>query len=91
MYTCKTALDEAIGQEKKNVEFPLTLPTLFYGLDPTDFIGKFVHTELKGQYKTVKQLTALEWGLQKCWSLNNINETLWKRMKINITTKVLME
>ena len=42
-----------LGQKKNNVEFPLTRPTLFYGPDPTDFIGKFVYTELKGQYKTV--------------------------------------
>ena len=46
-----------IRPRKKNVEFPLTRPTLFYGPDPTDFIGKFVYTELKGQYKTVKPLT----------------------------------
>ena len=43
--------------KKKNVEFPLTRPTLFYGPDPTDFIGKFVYTELRGQYKTVKPLS----------------------------------
>ena len=42
---------------KKHVEFPLTRPTLFYGPDPTDFIDKFVYTELKGQYKIVKPLS----------------------------------
>ena len=48
---------QPIWPRKKNVEFPLTWPTLFYGPDPTDFIGKFVYTELKGQYKTVKPLS----------------------------------
>ena len=42
---------------KKYVEFPLTRPTLFYGPDPTDFIGKFVYTEPKAQYKTVIPLS----------------------------------
>ena len=46
-----------LGKKKKNVEFPLTRPTLFYGPDPTGFSGKFVYTELKGQYKTVIPLS----------------------------------
>ena len=48
-----------ISKKKNNdiVEFPLTRPTLFYGPDPTDFIGKFVYTELTGQYKTVIPLS----------------------------------
>ena len=46
-----------LGQKKNNVEFPLTQPTLFYGPDPTYFIDKFVYTQLKGQYKTVKPLS----------------------------------
>ena len=42
-----------LGQEKKcwvsaNPTDPILWP------DPTDFIGKFVYTELEGQYKTVK-------------------------------------
>ena len=51
--------------KKKNVEFPLTRPNLFNGPDPTDFIGKFVYTELKGQYKTVKPCTEWEPGNAK--------------------------
>ena len=39
--------------KNNNVVFPVIRPTLFYGPDPTDFIGKLVDTELKGQYKTV--------------------------------------
>ena len=32
------------AKKKNNVEFLLTQLTLFYGPDPTDFIGKFVYT-----------------------------------------------
>ena len=48
-----------IRPKKNNVEFLLTRPTLFYGPDPTDFIGKFVYTELKGQYKTIIMIIPL--------------------------------
>ena len=42
MRAFKKAYEFYLGQEKKNVEFPPTRPILFYGPDPTDFIGKFV-------------------------------------------------
>ena len=35
----------------------LTRPTLFYHPDCTDFIGKLVNAELKGQYKTITPLS----------------------------------
>ena len=63
--------------KKNNVVFPLTRPTLFYCPDPTDFIGKLVDKELKGQYKT----NTTECGLQICWPLNNFDKALWKREK----------
>ena len=69
------------------LSFRLTRLTLFYDPEPTDFIVKFVYTEMKGQCKT----DTTELGLQKCRSLNNFDETLWKRVKINISTNVLMK
>ena len=46
-----------VSLRPRKQKFTLSRPTLFYGPDPTDFIGKFVYTELKGQYKTVKPLS----------------------------------
>ena len=62
MYRCKQLKKAALGRwvlglKKSNVMFPLTRPTLFYYLDPTDFISKLVDTELKGRYKTVIPLS----------------------------------
>ena len=57
MYRCKQLKKAALGRWvlglKNNVMFPLTRPTLFYYLDPTDFISKMVDIELKEQYKTI--------------------------------------
>ena len=76
-----------VRSKKYNVEFPLTRPTLFYGPDSTDFIGKFVYTEMKGQYRTVIPLS----GDCKNAGHWTILMRLWKRLKINISTNVLMK